>query len=77
MLVGRFGPLQDQIEPQARFVVLARQRERRLVNGLRIAIPQNLLEVVADALVMLERFTFRLIAGSGLVLERDLEPLCR
>ncbi len=41
VLVGRLGPLQDEIEPQPGLVVLARQRERRVVHRLRVAAPSG------------------------------------
>ena len=64
VLVGRLGPLQHEVEPQPGLVVLARQRERRLVHRLGVAARvENLLEVVADALVVLKRFALRLVAG--------------
>ena len=65
VLVGRFGPLQHEIEPQA--VVLV-QGERRVVHRLRAALRDDLLQVVDDPFGVLED---QLLAR-GFVVEDDL-----
>ena len=60
VLVGRFRPLQDEVELEPGLVVLARERERRVVHRLRFALAEDLLQVVADAFVVLEDLAARL-----------------
>ena len=61
VLVGRLRPLQREVEPQAALVALLRNRERRLVNGHRRALAEDLLQVVGQPLGVLEDvcFSFR------------------
>src|SRR5579864_1527950 len=74
MFFGRLGPLQDEIEAQPALVVLAGDRKRRLVDRLRVALLEDLLEVIAEALAVLEDFALELPRLGGLVLEDDLDP---
>ena len=66
VLVGRFGPLQDELDLDA---VLFLERERRFVHRLGVPLGDDLLQVVDEAFFVLEHV---LLAG-GLVLERDLD----
>ena len=66
MLLGRLGPLQHQIDAQA---VGFRQHERDIVHRLRAARGDDRLQVIEEALPLLEhRLGLR-----GLVLEDDLQ----
>jgi len=55
--------------------VLARNRKRRIGDGLRVPILQQLRQIRGDALVMLKRLAPGLLTGRGLVLEIDLDAL--
>ncbi len=66
VLVGGLGPLQHQIDAQS-FVLV--EHERRLVDGLRAPFRDDLLEVIDEALRVLER---RLLLRR-LVVEHDLD----
>jgi hypothetical protein len=79
VLVGRFRPLQDDVEPQPVGLV---ERKRQLVHRFRAALGDDLLQVVGDALVVLEdRFGARRFVLEGdletlVQVARHLEPLC-
>ncbi len=67
MLVGRFRPLQHEVQPQP---LVLREREGRFVHRLRAALRNDALQVVDDAFaVLVDDFLFR-----AFVLERDLQP---
>src|SRR4029079_18539953 len=71
VLVGGLRPLQREIEADAAFVVLAHQRERRLVHRRRAALADDLLQVVGQPLGVLEDGLLAL----RLVLEGDTHAL--
>ena len=74
VLVGRLRPAHHEVELEAGLVVFAREAERLLMDGVGLPFDQNLAEVVADSLVVLECFARR-AALRGLVLERDFQSL--
>ncbi len=72
VLVGRLRPLERQIEAETALVALLGDRERRFVHRHRRALGQNLLQVVGEALGVLEH-----VLGAGrLVLERQSSRPC-
>jgi hypothetical protein len=67
VLVGRFGPLQHDVEPHP---LVSGERERHVVYRLRAALGDDLPQVIDEPFRVFEnRFLLRLF-----VLERDLQP---
>src|SRR5581483_7872 len=78
MLVGRFGPLQDDVDARAVFL---RERERRLVDRLRAALGDDLPQVVDEPFLVLEddllvrAFVLEGDLQAFVQVARDFEPL--
>ena len=51
VFLGRFGPLQDEIDPG---IFLPDEHERRVVHRLRVPLGDNLFQILDDAFVVLE-----------------------
>ena len=68
VLVGGLGPLQHQVEPRA---ALALEQERRVVNRLRAARRDDLLQEVRQPFLVLKD----VLRALGFVLERDAHTL--
>jgi hypothetical protein len=71
VLVGRLRPSQREVQADAALVAFARQRERDFVDGDRLALGEDFLQVIDEAfLVLIDDLLAR-----RLVLERDADAL--
>ena len=71
VLVGRLRPLQHELEPRTTLVPRPLQRERRIVHRRRLALGDDLLQIVDESFAVLEGLPFLL----GLVLKDELDAL--